>query len=329
MERMRVEGMIRRRLGFGYIRGGIEGHRTTRSTRWNQDYHHQSISSFNQNKSRTIIDRHHPLHLKSSYIITPSSPRPSGSYYHPQILLGGSLTSIDHQPRKLFRHSIHSSNPDHPPIKTHTTNTGDDHQRLRKENIYTLPNLLTLTRIILCPALSWTIVHDDHLTSTILLSYCALSDWVDGKLARSYPDRMASILGTILDPAADKILMTTLVLSLSYKSLVPLPLAVIIIGRDLLLSLSAFYFRYQSLPAPKTFTRFWDFSLPSAQVKPSLISKYNTFLQLALVGLTTVTPILPIDTTMPMFLLQWTVAGTTIWSGVSYVFSRDAIRYIR
>ncbi|KNZ57570.1 CDP-diacylglycerol-glycerol-3-phosphate 3-phosphatidyltransferase [Puccinia sorghi] len=226
----------------------------------------------------------------------------------------------------------------------------------RRENIYTLPNLLTSTRIILCPLLSYTIIHDHHLLSGGLLFYCAVSDWFDGKLARMYPHRMASVLGTILDPAADKILMTTLVLSLSYKHLIPLPLAAIIIGRDVLLSLSALYFRYQSLPIPvihtylffpcawiakKTFGRFWDFSLPSAQVTPTQISKYNTFLQLILVGLTTINPIIPVDTHTPMMILQlsilreffflgkWTVAATTITSGLSYVFSRKAIRYIR
>ncbi|OAV96053.1 hypothetical protein PTTG_02275 [Puccinia triticina 1-1 BBBD Race 1] len=198
-----------------------------------------------------------------------------------------------------------------------------------RENIYTIPNLLTSTRILLCPLVSYTIIHDQHLLSGALLFYCGISDWIDGKLARMYPDRMASVLGTILDPAADKILMTTLVLSLSYKALLPLPLTLIIIGRDLLLSLSAFYFRYQSLPLPKTFSRFWDFSLPSAKVTPTQISKYNTFLQLSLVGLTTINPIIPIDTHTPMLILQWTVATTTIISGLSYVFSRKAIRYIR
>lgn len=70
-------------------------------------------------------------------------------------------------------------------------------------------------------------------------------------------------------------------------------LAVLIIGRDVALSISAFYFRYISLPEPvskgknsmtlipmlneqppqKTFKRYWDFSIPSAEVKPTQISK--------------------------------------------------------
>jgi cardiolipin synthase len=73
------------------------------------------------------------------------------------------------------------------------------------------------------------------------------------------------------------------------------PLAVIIIGRDVLLSLSAFYYRYISLPPPKTFARYWDFGIPSAEVKPTQISKYNTALQLVLMGVTTVSPLLTVD----------------------------------
>lgn len=73
----------------------------------------------------------------------------------------------------------------------------------------------------------------------------------------------------------------------------PVPLAVLILGRDVALSISAFYFRYISLPEPvsvngllirctteshfailqKTFKRYWDFSIPSAEVKPTQISK--------------------------------------------------------
>jgi cardiolipin synthase len=68
-------------------------------------------------------------------------------------------------------------------------------------------------------------------------------------------------------------------------------LAVIILGRDVGLGISAIYYRWISLPPPKTFTRYWDFSLPSAEVRPTTISKYNTFLQLALMGATTMAPL--------------------------------------
>ncbi|KAE9399310.1 hypothetical protein BT96DRAFT_1019630 [Gymnopus androsaceus JB14] len=139
---------------------------------------------------------------------------------------------------------------------------------------------------------------------------------------------MTSVLGTILDPAADKALMTTLTVTLSMKGMLPVPLAVLILGRDVLLSLSAFYIRYTSLPPPKTFSRYWDFGIPSAEVHPTDISKVNTGLQLLLMGTTTISPLLPWAIDGPLTGLQWIVATTTIWSGLSYVFSKNAYRVV-
>jgi cardiolipin synthase len=82
-------------------------------------------------------------------------------------------------------------------------------------------------------------------------------------------------------------------------------LAVIILGRDVALAISAIYYRWISLPPPKTFARYWDFSLPSAEVRPTTISKYNTALQLGLMGLTTVAPVVPaLDLSTPLGIMQ-------------------------
>ncbi|KAI0301556.1 CDP-alcohol phosphatidyltransferase-domain-containing protein [Multifurca ochricompacta] len=198
-----------------------------------------------------------------------------------------------------------------------------------RENVYTFPNLLTVSRIAACPALGWAILSDNYAVATGLLLYAGITDWLDGFLARKY--RMTSILGTILDPAADKALVGTLVVTLTIQRLLPFPLAIVIVGRDLLLSLSAFYIRYTSLPLPKTFQRYWDFSIPSAEVRPTTISKVNTALQLVLMGSTTISPLLPgmaVGFGLYLEYLQWTVAMTTIWSGLSYVFSKDAVRIL-
>ncbi|KIJ65529.1 hypothetical protein HYDPIDRAFT_110630 [Hydnomerulius pinastri MD-312] len=195
-----------------------------------------------------------------------------------------------------------------------------------RENIYTIPNLLTVSRILACPVLGWSILNDDFYLATGLLVYAGLSDTVDGFLARRF--NMHSVLGTILDPAADKTLMTTLTVTLAMKGLLPIWIAAVIIGRDVLLSLSAFYIRYTSLPAPKTFQRYWDFSIPSAEVRPTTISKFNTAAQLALMFATTVAPIAPAYLGVYLPEMQILVAATTIWSGLSYVFSKDAVRVI-
>lgn len=50
--------------------------------------------------------------------------------------------------------------------------------------------------------------------------------------------------------------------------------------------------------------RYWDFSLPSAEVHPTTISKYNTFLQLVLMGLTTMAPLVPVVSGTPLTVMQ-------------------------
>lgn len=114
-----------------------------------------------------------------------------------------------------------------------------------------------------------------------------------------------------------------------------------ILGRDASLALAAIYYRYASLPAPKTFRRYWDFTLPSAEVHPTTLSKYNTFLQLILIGSTLALPVVSHggayagllqnvgidDATLHqgMLYFQWLVAGTTAWSGLSYAFLKNAV----
>ncbi|KAJ9094057.1 hypothetical protein QFC21_006158 [Naganishia friedmannii] len=128
-----------------------------------------------------------------------------------------------------------------------------------RESPYTIPNALTLARILSCPVLGYCVVQGEFEWATGILVLGGFSDWLDGYIARRF--NMRSVFGTILDPAADKTLMTTLVITLAYKGLLPthyqisfprstVPLAVLILGRDVALSISAFYYRYISLPEP-------------------------------------------------------------------------------
>lgn len=120
-------------------------------------------------------------------------------------------------------------------------------------------------------------------------------------------------------------------------------LAAIIFGRDASMALAAIYYRYASLPAPKTFARYWDFSLPSAEVHPTAISKYNTFLQLILIGTTTALPLVSgytpggpgmidfVDAESVRGVVEWMqllVAATTLWSGGTYIWRRDVVRIL-
>lgn len=154
-----------------------------------------------------------------------------------------------------------------------------------------------------------------------LFVYAGVTDLVDGWIARRW--NLQTVVGTVIDPMADKALMTIVVGVLGWEGILPLPLAITILGRDVLLSLTAFYYRYISLPPPRTFARYWDFSLPSAEVRPTTISKVNTFLQLGLIGATMTGLAFPeVMGETAMRVMEgswWIVGGTTVWSGASYL----------
>lgn len=194
------------------------------------------------------------------------------------------------------------------------------------ENIYTVPNLLTFSRLVAAPFIGYAILHDAHVWALGLFAYAGVSDLLDGWIARRW--NLQTVVGSVVDPMADKTLMTVLTVSLAYGGALPVWLAVVILGRDVGLGIAAIYYRWISLPPPKTFSRYWDFSLPSAEVRPTTISKYNTFLQLGLMGATMTTPLLTADVTVAMTAFQYLVATTTVWSGLSYVFSKDAVKIL-
>lgn len=194
------------------------------------------------------------------------------------------------------------------------------------ENIYTVPNILTFSRLIAAPVIGYLVLHDYHAWAVGLFAYAGITDLVDGYIARRW--NLQTVVGTIIDPMADKTLMTILTVCLAIKGALPVWLAGIILGRDVGLGIAAIYYRWISLPPPKTFSRYWDFSLPSAEVHPTTISKYNTALQLALIGATTAMPLLTVDVSTAMKAMHYLVATTTIWSGASYIYTKDAVKIL-
>jgi cardiolipin synthase len=199
------------------------------------------------------------------------------------------------------------------------------------ENIYTIPNILTFTRLAAAPLIGYLVIHDQHAWAFGLFAYAGITDLVDGWIARKW--KLQTVVGTVIDPMADKTLMTVLTVCLAVKGVLPIWCATIILGRDVLLAISAIYYRWISLPPPKTFTRYWDFSLPSAEVRPTTISKVNTALQLGLIGWTVAMPLLSgtihADVLQQALVgVQYLVATTTVWSGASYVYNKDAVKIL-
>ncbi|CAG8737074.1 8693_t:CDS:2, partial [Acaulospora morrowiae] len=196
-----------------------------------------------------------------------------------------------------------------------------------RENIWNLPNVLTISRLAVSPVIGYFILNEQYKLALGAFVYAGLTDLLDGFVARRY--KMKTMVGTVIDPLADKTLMTIMTVTLSMKSFLPTPIAAVILGRDGCLILASFYYRYISLPPPKTITRYFDFTIPSAEVRPTMISKVNTALQLALMGSTLACAVYGSVDFLWIKALQYTVFGTTIWSGFSYVLSKDAVRILK
>lgn len=207
------------------------------------------------------------------------------------------------------------------------------------ENIYTVPNILTFTRLVSAPVVGYLIIHGQVALALAVFTYSCVTDFLDGFIARRW--NLKSVIGSIIDPLADKLLMMICTVCLATTSEIPLYLATLIIGRDVGLGLAGIVIRYISLPKPKTFWRYWDFSIPSAEVHPTRISKINTALQMLYLGSMMIKPVFilylsdkfGVETTT-LFLqyiqyLEWTVATTTLWSGLSYLFSKNAVKFVK
>ncbi|GMM33950.1 cardiolipin synthase [Saccharomycopsis crataegensis] len=207
----------------------------------------------------------------------------------------------------------------------------------KHENIYTLPNFLTLTRIAAAPLIGYFIVKQQISFALPFFIYSCITDFVDGYIARKY--NLKTIVGSIIDPMADKLLMIITTTSLAISNYdFPMYLAVLILGKDILMGISAIFIRYKSLPPPKTFMRYWDFSIPSVKVFPTTISKYNTAFQMVYVVLAIFKPVVEptigdVDTLSLMNMLfeyyGYFVGFTTVLGGSSYLFSKNAVKWVK
>lgn len=88
-----------------------------------------------------------------------------------------------------------------------------------KKEIFTIPNLLSLFRLLLIPIYMTIYLNaaetQDYIWAAVILAVSCLTDLIDGKIARKF--NMISTVGKLLDPVADKVTQFTLILTLSLK----------------------------------------------------------------------------------------------------------------
>ena len=154
------------------------------------------------------------------------------------------------------------------------------------EQIQSPPNIITSLRILSAPYLSFLIISGQNETALVGCFLAGLSDVLDGHIARQY--NMTTVLGTYLDPFADKIMINGLALSLGYVEILPAPLVMLWLARDVGLSVGT-YWLVKSTKKEGEYTI--DPGMTALKVEPSTISKVNTGLQFLTLGAGLIQPL--------------------------------------
>lgn len=122
---------------------------------------------------------------------------------------------------------------------------GRDQERTEAltSTVFTIPNLLSVFRILLVPIFLWSVLNGRSWEAFLIFFIAGLTDLLDGFTARVWHQR--SKLGTVLDPAGDKLLMAASYVVLTLPQVagpnhIPLWLTVIVFARDLLIVAGAF-----------------------------------------------------------------------------------------
>ena len=165
-----------------------------------------------------------------------------------------------------------------------------------------IPNLITLTRLMSVPLMIWLIISERFGTAFCVFAGAGVSDALDGFIAKRFDCRTR--LGALLDPAADKALLSSVYVSLGIAGLLPNWLVILVVFRDV--TIIGGFVLLQTIAAPRNFD-------------PLYISKINTLVQISLVVY--VLGRLGIGLPDGLFtdILLWLTAVTTILSGMSYL----------
>lgn len=118
------------------------------------------------------------------------------------------------------------------------------------DRVWTLPNVLSMLRLVGIPVMVWLIIgpHAD-LLAVLVLAVAGFTDWLDGFLARRW--HQTSRLGQMLDPIADRLYILAVLISLAVRTVIPWWLVATLIGREVMIGLLVPVLRtrgYSSLP---------------------------------------------------------------------------------
>ena len=165
-----------------------------------------------------------------------------------------------------------------------------------------LPNVLTVGRIVLVAPLVWLLLNGQHVAALVLAVISGVSDWLDGLLARTF--RWQSRFGGVLDPLADKVLLTAVYAALTWLGHLPAWLFGLAVMRDVIIVAGGAVYHYRIEPF---------------RAEPTRLSKFNTLCQILLMW-AVMTSLAGLGT--PAWLIEaliWLAAFTIASTLVQYV----------
>jgi cardiolipin synthase len=173
-----------------------------------------------------------------------------------------------------------------------------------------IPNVISAIRILLVAPIAVALADRQLVTTILLFGVAALSDAADGFLAKRFG--WQSELGAVLDPAADKLLLVTVFITLAYLKLVPLWLMSVAVARDVIIVLGVLLYRYWFGPL---------------NVRASVVSKFNTLCQAAFILAVVGREEFSIPPVWVVRVLGALVFVTVVISGIDYIliFGRRAL----
>lgn len=168
--------------------------------------------------------------------------------------------------------------------------------------IVTIPNLISLVRLVLVPATVWLLISGYSGWAFALFVAAGVGDALDGTIARTFG--MVSQLGKLLDPLADKLLLVSIYITLAILLHIPAWLAIMIVSRDLLIVVGV--------------VLSWALDWP-IEMRPLPISKANTSAQIVLAAVVLGDLAFSLDLENLRNILTILVAALTVASASAYL----------
>jgi cardiolipin synthase len=165
-----------------------------------------------------------------------------------------------------------------------------------------IPNLITLARLLSVPLIIWLVLSDAFLAALIVFALAGLSDAVDGFIAKRFDQRSA--LGAKLDPVADKVMLVSLFVTLGLMHHLTAWIVILVVFRDIMI-IGGFM--------------FWTALGQRIRSDPLMISKINTAAQIGLILVTLVRLAFRVSDYGLGMTLTYLVGATTLLSGAAYL----------